>query len=66
MKKRSTQKWLKKRFKNNKDLLLALFILVLQNKKWWLFPLLLILALLGLFVNLTANQSILPAIYALF
>ncbi|MFC1698406.1 DUF5989 family protein [Candidatus Omnitrophota bacterium] len=54
------------RLKNNKDLLIELFILIKENKKWWLLPFLLVLALLGLFVSLTGNQSILPAIYALF
>ncbi len=55
-----------KRFKNNKDLLIELYVLIRENKKWWLLPLLFVLAFLGLFVSLTGNQSILPAIYALF
>lgn len=50
----------------NKDLLIYLFLLIKENKKWWLLPLLFVLALLGLFVGLTGNQSILPAIYAFF
>ena len=50
----------------NKELLISLFILIKENKKWFLLPLLLVLALLGIFVSLTGNQSILPAIYALF
>jgi hypothetical protein len=53
-------------FKSNRDLLLALYILIKANKKWWLIPLLMVLAFLSLFVSLTGNQSILPAIYALF
>ena len=56
----------KKRFTTNKELLISLFILIKENKKWFLLPLLLVLALLGIFVSLTGNQSILPAIYALF
>lgn len=66
--KRNTKKLGKKklRFESNKELLIALFILVKENKKWWLLPLLMILAFLSLFVHLTGNQSILPAIYALF
>jgi hypothetical protein len=53
-------------FKNNRDLLLYLFLLIRQNRKWWLLPFLFVLAFLGLFVSLTGNTSLLPAIYALF
>ena len=56
----------KRRLTTNKELLISLFILIKENKKWFLLPLLLVLALLGIFVSLTGNQSILPAIYALF
>ena len=51
---------------SNKDLLLQLFFLIIATKKFWLLPLLLVLAFLGMFVSLTGNTSILPAIYALF
>ena len=51
---------------NNKDVLLALFVLIKNNKKWWLLPLLIVLAFLSLFVSLSSNNSVLPAIYALF
>lgn len=54
------------RIKDNAHLLLNLFILIRQNKKWWLLPFLFILAILSIFVSLTGNQSILPAIYTLF
>ena len=54
------------RLRSNWDLLILLFILIKTNKKWWLLPLLFVLAFLGLFISLTGNQSILPAIYALF
>jgi len=57
-----TKRWIK----TNLDVLIALYIMIKTNKKWWLLPLLLVLAFLGLFVSLTGNQSILPAIYALF
>ena len=56
----------KSRMKSNFELLKELLLLIMINKKWWLLPLLLILAFLSLFVSLTGNQSILPAIYALF
>lgn len=54
------------KLENNRDLLLFLFIMIKENRKWWLFPLLFVLAILGMFVSLTGNTSILPAIYALF
>lgn len=56
----------KGRFKSNWDIIIALFIMIKQNKKWWLLPFLLMLAFLSLFVTLTGDHSILPAIYALF
>ncbi len=56
----------KSRIKSNIELLRELAVLIMINKKWWLFPLLFILAFLSLFVSLSGNQSILPAIYALF
>ncbi len=56
----------KSRFESNIELLMELYILIKENKKWWLLPFLFVLAFLGLFISLTGNQSILPAIYALF
>lgn len=55
-----------KNIKNDKEILWQLFILIKENKKWWLLPLLLVLIFLSLFLSITGNQSILPAIYALF
>ena len=55
-----------KPFKSNWELIKALLMLIIVNKKWYLLPLLIILALLGLFITLTGNHSVLPAIYALF
>lgn len=54
------------RMRENFEFLLGLFILIKTNKKWFLLPFLLVLALLSVFISLTGNQSILPAIYALF
>ena len=51
---------------SNRDLLLYLYLQIKMNKKWYLLPLLAVLGFLGLFVALTGNTSILPAIYALF
>ena len=56
----------KSAFRTNADILLSLFIMIKTHKKWWLLPFLLVLGFLSLFVTMTGNQSILPAIYALF
>lgn len=48
------------------DVLVLLFVMIKNAKKWWLIPLLIILAFLSIFVRLSGNSSILPAIYALF
>jgi len=56
----------KSRFKSTLKLLVELFVLIKVHKKWWLLPLLLVLAFLSIFISLSGNQSILPAIYALF
>jgi len=52
--------------KSNWDLIMLLFIMIKTRRKWWLLPLLLVLAFLGVFVSLTGNNAVLPAIYALF
>jgi len=54
------------KIKSNFELLMVLFVLIKTHKKWWLLPLLIVLAFLSLFVTLSGNQSVLPAIYALF
>lgn len=56
----------KERTRKNNELIIQLFLLIKENKKWWLLPMLAVLALLGLFTGMSGNQSILPAIYALF
>jgi len=56
----------KSRFKSTVKLLAELFMLIKLHKKWWLLPLLLVLAFLSIFISLSGSQSILPAIYALF
>ena len=40
--------------------------MIVETKKWWLLPILLVLAMLSLFAALTGSSSVLPAIYALF
>lgn len=54
------------KFESNRELLLFLFLMIRENRKWWLLPLLFVLSILSMFVSLTGNASILPAIYALF
>jgi len=56
----------KKDFKSSRELLWHLFLVIMANKKWWLLPILLMLILLSIFVNLTGNHAVLPAIYSLF
>ncbi len=36
------------------------------RKKWWLSPIIVTLALLGLFVVLTANSALAPLIYSMW
>lgn len=56
----------KSAFNKNLDVLWQILILIKENKKWWLLPLFFLLLVLSVFVSLSGNQSILPAIYALF
>lgn len=52
--------------KTNREILWEIFMLIRINRKWWLLPFFIVLALLSLFCGLAGNQTILPAIYALF
>lgn len=54
------------KFTSNRAVLAALYHMIRENRSWWLLPPLVVLAFLSLFVSLTGNSSILPAIYALF
>ncbi|MFA7074254.1 MAG: DUF5989 family protein [Endomicrobiaceae bacterium] len=56
----------KGRIKTNFVIVYQLFILIIKNKKWWLLPLLMVIAFLGLFISLAGKSSVLPVIYALF
>jgi len=55
-----------KRIKKNNQLIVQLFQMIVETKKWWLLPILFVLVLLSLFAALTGSSSVLPAIYALF
>lgn len=52
--------------KTNREILREILLLIMINRKWWLLPFFIVLAFLSLFGGLAGNQSILPAIYALF
>lgn len=55
-----------RRIKKNNQLIVQLFQMIVETKKWWLLPILFVLAMLSLFAALTGSSSVLPAIYALF
>lgn len=60
------EKLKERKIRSNWDLIVFLFLMIKSTRKWWLLPLLIVLAFLGMFVSLTGNTSVLPAIYALF
>ena len=60
------EKFKERKIESNWDLILFLFIMIKSTRKWWLLPLLIVLAFLSIFVSLTGNTSVLPAMYALF
>jgi len=64
--KKGTPKRKNSRIDTNRELVIELFFMIKNTKKWWLLPFLFVLAFLSLFVSLTGSSSILPAIYALF
>ena len=39
---------------------------LMENKKWWLLPMVIFLALFSLLVVFTSNSTVTPFIYALF
>lgn len=55
-----------KNIKNRLELLFLLFIMIKEKRKWWLLPLLFLLAILSIFINISGNNPILPAIYTFF
>jgi len=55
-----------KSVKSRGEFLLALFMMIKERKKWWLLPLLFLLAVLSLFTNILKDGAILPAIYTFF
>lgn len=56
----------KSRLRQNYEIIKLLFKFIMENKKWWLIPFVLVLALFGLFVSFVGNSSVMPLLYALF
>jgi hypothetical protein len=56
----------KGRLRQNYEVIKLLFKFIMENKKWWLIPFVLILALFGSFVSFVGNSSVMPLLYALF
>ncbi len=54
---------LKMRFNENNKILKEIFLLIKENKKWWLLPIFLVFAI---FIVVAGGSSILPAIYSVF
>jgi len=55
-----------KEIKSRFELIGFLFLRIREKRKWWLLPIILLLAIFSLFINIFNNQSILPAIYTFF
>lgn len=55
-----------KGMKSRKEFLLTLFKMIKERHKWWLLPVLILLAILSLFANILGGGTILPAIYTFF
>lgn len=47
-------------------LLHELFRFVMQEKKWWMIPFFVILALLGILITFTQSSALAPFLYPLF
>jgi len=43
-----------------------LWVFMMQNKKWWLAPIIIMFLLLGLLMFFAQSASVVPFIYALF
>ena len=56
----------KHRIRNDFEIIKLIFIMIKENKKWWLLPLLFVLGFLGLFASLIGGSSVLPVLYTLF
>lgn len=48
------------------SIIAELFTFLKQNKKWWIFPIVLVLILLGALIIFSQGSALAPFIYALF
>ena len=51
--------------KKNKSFMFELLEFIWENKKWWIFPLVLFILFISLFIYLSTSSSISPMIYAM-
>ena len=47
-------------------IILELFEFIIENKKWWLMPIVILLILFGTLIVLAEGSAIAPFIYAIF
>jgi hypothetical protein len=53
------------RFKNRREMLYFALWRIHQTRRYWLLPVLVLVAVLGLLVNVFTGYNVLPAIYSL-
>ena len=51
--------------KKNKSFTIELFEFIWENKKWWIFPLIILILFISLFIYLSTSSSVSPIIYAM-
>ncbi len=56
----------KSKTRQNYETIKLLFKYVMENKKWWLIPFLIILVFFGIFISVVGNSSVMPILYVLF
>lgn len=56
----------KSRIRQNYEIIKLLFKYIMENKKWWLIPFLIVLAFFGIFISFVGNSSVMPILYVLF
>ncbi len=49
-----------------RDLLVELWAFMSERKKWWLFPIVMVLLILGTLIVLTQGSAVAPFVYTLF
>ncbi|MHA1569381.1 MAG: DUF5989 family protein [Alphaproteobacteria bacterium] len=52
-------------FTSRRELFLYAYIRIKETRKWWLLPILIVLVIIGMFINVFTGNSVLPAIYSL-